>query len=143
MGDVISEAICMVADPSLDQIHIRDLNLRCVVGIYPDERREKQDVGINITMWADLRLAGKTDRIEDTVDYKGVKKRIVTMVETSSFFLIERLAQAVAELCLEDNRIKRVSVTIDKPGALRFARSVAVQIFRSREDGPDNGLPHA
>lgn len=134
----------MAADNDLDQIHVRDLNLRCVVGIYPDERREKQDVGINITLWADLRLAAQTDRIEDTVDYKGVKKRIVAMVESSSFFLIERLAQAVADICLEDDRVKRVSVTIDKPGALRFARSVAVQITRARKavaEAPDR--PHA
>jgi len=122
----------MDAERHWDKIHVRDLNLRCIVGIYPEERREKQDITINVVLYADLRTAGKTDRIEDTVDYKGVKKRIVSMVETSSSYLVEHLAQQVADLCLEDPRVEAVRVAIDKPGALRFARSVAVEIFRRR-----------
>lgn len=120
------------ANSAPDRIYIRDLQLRCIVGIYDDERREKQDVTINIIMCADLRAAGASDRIEDTVDYKAIKKRVLAMVEQSSFFLIERLAERVAEICLEDARVQRVVVAVDKPGALRFARSVAVEITRDR-----------
>ena len=122
----------MDADEHLDRIYIRDLSLRCIVGIYPDERRAKQDITVNIVMYADLRAAGLSDRIEDTVDYKDVKKRVVALVEASSSFLIEHLAQRVADLCLEEPRVDAVRVSIDKPGALRFARSVAVEIFRKR-----------
>ncbi len=124
----------MGAEEHLDRIHVRDLRLRCVLGIYPEERREKQDITLNIVLYADLRAAGRSDRIEDTVDYKDVKKRVVAMVEGSSSFLIEHLAQRVAGLCLEEPRVEAVRVTIDKPGALRFARSVAVEIFRKRAD---------
>ena len=116
----------------LDRIYIRDLRIRCIVGVFPDERREKQDVNINIVLHADLHPAGQTDRIEDTVDYKGLKKQIVALVERSSCFLIERLAECIADLCLEEPRVHRVEVTVDKPGALRFARSVAVAIVRDR-----------
>jgi dihydroneopterin aldolase/D-erythro-7,8-dihydroneopterin triphosphate epimerase len=126
----------MGVDPPLDKIYIRDLGLRCVVGVYPEERREKQDVLINVTLHADLRSACQADRMEHTLDYKGIKKRIVAMVEQSSHFLIERLAECVAQICLEDPRVQRVEVTVDKPGALRFARSVAVEIARKR---PSNG----
>ena len=124
----------MGAEEHLDRIYVRDLRLRCVLGIYPEERREKQDITVNIVLYADLRAAGRSDRIEDTVDYKEVKKRVVTLVEGSSSFLIEHLAQRVADLCLEEQRVEAVRVTIDKPGALRFARSVAVEIFRKRAD---------
>ena len=124
----------MGAEEHLDRIHVRDLRLRCVLGIYPEERREKQDITVNIVLYADLRAAGRSDRIEDTVDYKEVKKRVVAQVEGSSSFLIEHLAQRVAGLCLEEPRGEAVRVTIDKPGALRFARSVAVEIFRKRAD---------
>ena len=124
----------MGAEEHLDRIHVRDLRLRCVLGIYPEERREKQDITVNIVLYADLRAAGRSDRIEDTVDYKEVKKRVVALVEGSSSFLIEHLAQRVAGLCLEEPRVEAVRVTIDKPGALRFARSVAVEIFRKRAD---------
>jgi dihydroneopterin aldolase/D-erythro-7,8-dihydroneopterin triphosphate epimerase len=117
----------------LDEIHIRDLQVRCIVGVFPEERREKQDVVINVTLYADLRAAAQTDRIEDTVDYKRLKKRIVAAVEQSSCFLVERLAQCVADCCLEDRRVHRVRVSVDKPSALRFARSVAVEIMRERQ----------
>jgi len=124
----------MDTDARLDLIHIRDLNLRCILGIYPEERRDKQDIVVNIVLYADLRAAALSDCIEDTVDYKGVKKRVVALVENSSSFLVEHLAQLVADACLEDAKVQGVRVTIDKPGALRFARSVAVEIFRKRAD---------
>lgn len=115
---------------SLDRIHIRDLTLRCIIGIFPEERREPQDVNVNITLFADLREAARTDAIEDTVDYKRLKKAVMSMVEKSQFFLIETLADRIASLCLEDARVTAANVTVDKPGALRFARSVAVEITR-------------
>lgn len=116
----------------LDKIHIRDLLLRCIVGIYPEERTHRQDVIINITLRADLGEACHSDRIEDTVDYKAIKKEIVAMVEQSSFFLIERLAEEIARICLKPPRVVLAQVSVDKPGALRFARSVAVEISRTR-----------
>ncbi|MBX7258800.1 MAG: dihydroneopterin aldolase [Candidatus Hydrogenedentes bacterium] len=118
-----------------DKIHIRDLMCRCIVGINDDERINKQDVIINITMYVDLDAACTSDRIEDTVDYKATKQAILGLVEQSSFFLVERLAQRVAEVCLENSKVEAVTVAIDKPGALRFARSVAVEIHRERKRG--------
>lgn len=122
--------ICMDSQP-LDKIYIRDLLVRCIVGIYPEERGVRQDVVINIVMEADLRRAGQSDNIADTVNYKDIKKSIVSRIEASEFFLIERLAEEVATICLDASGVHRVQVTIDKPGALRFARSVAVEITRS------------
>lgn len=124
--------MCM-NDVPLDRIHIRDLQIRCIVGVFPEERTEKQDVRLNITLHADLRTACKTDTLDDTIDYKTLKKQIVALVERSECFLIERLAESVADLCLGHEGVRRVDVTIDKPGALRFARSVAVEITRVRE----------
>jgi len=122
-----------MSEQCLDQIHIRDLLLRCVLGVYDEERREKQDVNINITLWADLRKACQSDCIDDTVDYKAIKKRVIAMVEESSCFLVERLAERIAEICLENPRVARVNVAVEKPGALRFARTVAVEIVRQRD----------
>lgn len=121
-----------MTEPRLDQIHIRDLSVRCIVGIYPEERREKQDVTINITLFADLRRAGQSDNIEDTVDYKTIKKNVLSMTEGSSYLLIERLAEQIAEICLDNEKVLAVSVLVEKPGALRFARTVGVEIFRER-----------
>jgi len=121
---------------SWDQIHIRDLKFRCLIGTQPEERLEKQDVVVNVTLWADLRAACRTDRIEDTIDYKAVKKEILAVGEQSQFNLIEALAQRIADLCLKDGRIRQVKVCVEKPAALRFARTVAVDIVRSQGDRP-------
>jgi D-erythro-7,8-dihydroneopterin triphosphate epimerase len=122
-----------MSDLPLDKIYIRDLLVRCIVGIYPEERSEKQDVIINLVLHTDLSKAGKTDNIEDTVNYKTIKKKVLKMVQLSEYFLIEKLAEEIAQIALSDESVARVDVSIDKPGALRFARSVAVEIFRNRE----------
>lgn len=120
---------------ALDKIYIRDLLCRCIVGIYPDERENKQDVIINIEMACDLSTAAASDNIDDTINYKSVKKEIMVLVENSGFLLIERMAGEIASLCLAHPGVRQVRVTVDKPGALRFARSVAVEIVRTRPDG--------
>jgi dihydroneopterin aldolase/D-erythro-7,8-dihydroneopterin triphosphate epimerase len=115
----------------LDRIHIRDLAARCIVGINPDERVNKQDIVINLTLHADLRKAGRTDDIADTVDYKAVKRKVLALVEGSSFLLLERLAEAIAGACLAQPGVRRVRVLVEKPAALRFARTVGVEIVRA------------
>ena len=122
-----------MADKQLDRIHIRDLLVRCIVGVRDWERKKKQDVTLQITLHADLSRACRTDDLGHTVDYVAIKRRAVDLVEGSSFHLIEALAQAVADVCLEQPRVQRADVVVEKPGALRFARTVAVEITRERE----------
>lgn len=119
-------------EDTLDRICICDLLVRCILGINESERREKQDVLINVAVYTDLRKAGKSDRIEDAVDYRALKKRILALAESSRFFLEEALAEAVAELCLEQQAVRKVEVRVEKPNALRFARTVAVEITRKQ-----------
>jgi D-erythro-7,8-dihydroneopterin triphosphate epimerase len=121
-------------DDSYDRIVIRDLLLRCIIGINESERHNKQDVIINIVMWADTHAAAKSDNIDDAVNYRTVAKQIIEHVEESVYFLVERLAERIAEICLRDPRVARVQVSLEKPGALRFARSVGVTIVRTRAD---------
>ena len=114
----------------MDKIFIRDLALRCIIGVYPEERDIKQDILVNILMNTDLRKAGQSDDLKDTVNYKSIKLAILDRVEKSSYELIESLAERVAEICLAEEGVQSVTVTIDKPGALRFCQSVAVEITR-------------
>jgi len=118
----------------MDRIYIRDLGVRTIIGTYPGERREKQELVFNIVLGCDLSAAGASDRLEDTVNYKSVKRAIIAHVESAQYFLIEKAADAVAKICLDTPGVKYVKVTVDKPGALRFARSVAVEIERGRAD---------
>jgi dihydroneopterin aldolase/D-erythro-7,8-dihydroneopterin triphosphate epimerase len=115
-----------------DEIHIRDLMVRCIIGVFPHERQEKQEVIFNIILYTDMRRASASDDLTDTVNYKQVKKNILAMVEDSEYQLIEALAERTAQICLAVPGVQRVRVELDKPGALRFARSVAVAIVRDR-----------
>ena len=117
-----------------DQIHIRDLHLRAIIGINDEERRDRQDVLINLTLDTDMRSAGRSDDIGDAFNYRTLAKRVIGLVENSQFYLVEKLAAEVARLCLEDTRVERVRVSVEKPGALRFARSVGITIERGRDD---------
>ena len=121
----------------MDSIVIEDLLLRCIVGVNPEERTKLQDVNLQVTLFADLRPAGRSDDLGDTIDYKGLKGDIRALVEGSSYLLIERLAHEVARLCLRRPGVERVLVRVEKPGALRFARTVAVVVERRRSDYPE------
>ena len=124
------------AEPSeSDQILVRDLRFRCIVGVNDDERQEKQDVVVQITLDVDLRTAGRSDALEDTVDYKALKKEILAMAERSQFQLVEALAESIADICLKREPVSRAVVAVEKPGALRFTRTVGVRIVRSRTPG--------
>jgi FolB domain-containing protein len=116
----------------MDRIIISDLRARCIIGVNEEERREKQDVSVTIFVYTDLSKPGRTDRFEDAVDYRAVKKRVLCLVEESKYFLLEALAEAVANVCLATPGVVRVHVRVDKPSALRFAKTVGVEIVRER-----------
>ncbi len=134
-GKPSSSTAANIFTEPMDRILIRDLLARCIIGVRDEERRQKQDVLVNLSLSVDLRTAGKSDRLEDSVDYSGLKKRILTHIETSQYSLVEALAESVAEICLEEQGVRRVKVRVEKPTALRFARSVGVEITRNRESG--------
>ncbi len=119
----------------LDQIFIKDLLVRGILGINPDERVNRQDILINVTLWADTRPAARSDAIDDAVNYRTISKAIIQHVETGQPYLVERLVQEIADICFAtDPRIQAVEASVEKPGALRFARSVGVRIFRTRDE---------
>ena len=120
---------------SEDRIVIRDLLARGVLGINDWEREQTQDILINLTLFCDLRRAGFSDDIADTVNYRTVTKGILAMVESSTRYTVEALAADIAELSLREPGVVRVRVRVEKPGALRFARSVGVEIERARAEG--------
>lgn len=116
------------------RIFIENLRLRTIIGIHEWERAEKQDVVINI----ELELAGETaaarDAIEETLDYKRLTKKVIDAVERSKFFLLEKLCDHVLGIAMEDMRVKAARVRVDKPSALRFADSVAVERSAERRE---------
>jgi D-erythro-7,8-dihydroneopterin triphosphate epimerase len=117
-----------------DQIQIKDLLLRAIIGVNEDERRSRQDVLINITLDVDTRAAGRSDDLNQTVNYRSLTKQVIQLVENSQFYLVEKLVAEIMTLCLADEHVASARVTVEKPTAVRFARSVGVTIERARSD---------
>jgi FolB domain-containing protein len=122
-------------DGMTDTLIIKDLLVRTVLGVGDEERRDKQDALISIALVTDTSIPGKTDKIEDAVNYRTITKQVLALAEQSNYRLVERFAEEIAALCLEEPRVTGVRVTVEKPGALRFARSVCVTIERGRMGG--------
>jgi len=123
----------MIDINQLDKVFIRDLLVRGILGINPEERVKRQDILINVIMWADTRPAADSDDIADAVNYRTVAKAIIDHIESGEPYLVERLVQEIADICFATAAgVQAVEVSVEKPGALRFARTVGVSIFRTR-----------
>ena len=113
-------------------ILISDLKLKTIIGIYPWERRIKQNVVINVTLSYNAAKAIANDSIKETVDYKAMTKQIIQRVRTSRFFLLEKLTYMVLSTVMENKYVLEATVRVDKPKALRFARSVSAELTAKR-----------
>jgi D-erythro-7,8-dihydroneopterin triphosphate epimerase len=119
----------------LDRIAIRDLMVRGIIGVNPEERQNRQDIVVNATLHVDTRPAGASDDMADAVNYRSVAKALIAHIENTRPHLVERLAADLVALCFaQDASVAAVELSVEKPGALRFARSVGVTIYRRRQD---------
>jgi FolB domain-containing protein len=117
----------------MDKILITNLIARGVIGVTERERRRPQDIRISVTLFTDTRRAGKSDNIRHTVDYSATAKKLLAHAESIGRQTVEALANDLAEICLNEPKVVKVIVRVEKPGAVRFAESVGVEIERSRE----------
>jgi 7,8-dihydroneopterin aldolase/epimerase/oxygenase len=118
----------------MDIIFISELRIETIIGIYDWERVTKQTVSLDLEMAADICGAAATDRIEDTLNYKAVAKRLIEFVGASDFQLVETLAEKIAAIVLREFNVSWLRLRLHKPGAVRGSRDVGVVIERgSRE----------
>lgn len=115
-----------------DQIIIKDLLARGIIGVTEQERQRPRDILINLTLFVDLRRAGETDDLNDTVSYSLIARQAVELAESAARYTVEALAADLAQMCLEHPGVERVRVRVEKPAAVRFTRSVGVEIERDR-----------
>ena len=117
-----------------DKIFLNQLRTECIVGIWDWERQVKQAVVIDLEMACDIRKAAKTDRIEDTVDYKKVSKRLLNFVGESQFQLVETLTENIARIIVTEFAVSWVRVRLNKQGAIRNSQDVGIMIERTSAD---------
>jgi dihydroneopterin aldolase len=117
----------------MDIVYIHDLEIKTIIGIFDWEREQRQVVCLNLEMATDNRRAAASDAIEDALDYKSVAKRLIDFVETSEFFLVETLAERVAEIVLNEFNVPWVKLQLGKPGAVTGSTDVGVIIERGEK----------
>lgn len=114
----------------MDRVFIENLTVETVIGIFDWEREIRQTVALDLEMAYDIGRAAASDRIEDTLDYKAVAKRLIRFVEQSEFQLVETLAERCAEIVLAEFPVEWLRLKLSKPGAVRGSSAVGVIIER-------------
>ncbi|PWB55145.1 MAG: dihydroneopterin aldolase [Anaerolineales bacterium] len=117
----------------MDKVIIKDILARGILGIHDWEREKPQDILINIVLFTEERKQAASDDIAECIDYSAVTKQVIRHAESARRFTVEALAEDIADICLADKRVLKTTVRVEKPGAVRFAQSVGVEIERSRE----------
>ena len=118
----------------MDKVIIKNLLARGIIGVNDWERKRPQNILINITMHTDTRRAAETDNLEDCVNYSTMSKKLLAHAENVNRMTVEALANDLASLCLKEQGVQSVVVRVEKPGAVRFAESVGVEVERSKDE---------
>lgn len=114
----------------MDKIILHKIRLRGIIGVYPWERSLPQSIVISVTLFTDTRRAAQTDELDDCIDYDNLAQKIRAHAETSARHTIEALADDLANICLAEKGVQRVSLRVEKPAAVAFAESAGVEIER-------------
>ena len=118
----------------MDKVIIKNLLARGIIGVNDWERKRAQNILINLTLFTDTHRAAETDNINDCVNYSTMSKKVFSHAESANRETVEALANDLAKICLEEKGVQKVIVRVEKPGAVRFAESVGVEIERSRDE---------
>ena len=115
----------------MDIVYIRELEIETIIGIYDWEREQKQTVSLDLEMGTDISLAAGSEDIEKTLDYKAVAKRLIEFVESSEFFLVETMAEKVAQIVMLEFSVPWLKLRLGKPGAVTGSKDVGIIIERT------------
>lgn len=102
----------------MDRITLRGIRAYGRHGAYEGERDREQPFDVELTLHVDLRAAQASDDLADAPNYDELHKRVCSIVESTSFALLERLAGAIVDAACADARVARAEATVGKPGLL-------------------------
>lgn len=116
----------------MDSIEITGIRCYGYTGYLPQEQVLGQWFEVDVTLWLDLTLAGESDAIADTLDYRTTIETVKNLVKTTKFALVERLAEAIASSILESIKVTKVRVRLTKPAAPipEFGGKITIDITR-------------
>ena len=117
----------------MDKVIIQNLRVRGILGIHDWERVTPREIIINATMFADTHAAAQSDNISDCVNYSDMAKKLRAHAESAARMTVEALANDLADLCLQESKVMKVILRVDKPGAVPEADSVAIEVERQKQ----------
>jgi len=117
----------------MDKVFIEDLMVRGIIGISEKERSQPQDIVVNATLYTDISKGSSSDNINDCVNYRTVAKAIISHIQKVSRYTVEALAADIADICLKSQKVHKVKIKVEKPGAVRFSKSAGVEITRVKK----------
>jgi len=117
----------------MDSIQVNGIRAYGYVGYLPEERVLGQWFEVDLTLWVDLNTAGKSDNIEDTVDYREAIALVKELIVSAKFNLVEKLVSAIADRLLSIEKVSQVRVQLSKPAAPipDFGGRITLDITRS------------
>lgn len=121
----------MRKDKTSDWIYLHGLRLKCHIGVSPRERQKNQIITADVALKCDLRRAGQSDRLKDTIDYSVMARTITALAAKRTFCLLESLARHIADIGLANSLVTEIIVKVSKSGVLPNISSVEVEITRS------------
>ena len=101
-----------------DRIEIRDLMLRTIIGVDQRERKDRQDIVLDIVLHTDTVAANSTDDPKLCLNYRAICDNVISMVEQSDYRLLTTFAEEVARICLKDRLVHEVVITTSQPRAM-------------------------
>ncbi len=114
----------------MDIIFIHQLPVETIIGVYPQERERCRTLLLDLELGTDIRPAAASDRLEETIDYQALARRIRDVAATTEFRLVEALAERIADLVLREFAVPWLRLTLHKPGVPSSAKAAGVIIER-------------
>ena len=113
-------------------VRIKNLKVQTIIGVFDWEKEQERDLFINLELHFDGDKSANSDDIKDTLDYDSISKTLIAETAKTRFDLIEKLSTHLLDFIMQDERIQKAIIEIDKPGAVKEAESVSVVEERAR-----------
>ena len=115
-----------------DRVTVDDLRVDCIIGVHPWERRAPQELRISLSLAVDLAPSATSGRLADTIDYAELAAASATLARRGRYELLESLAEALADLCLQRPGVREARACVRKPAAIRDASAAVIEVVRRR-----------
>jgi len=126
--------ICLWKTTSMDKVFIKGLELYTLIGVYDFERDARQRIVIDLELTHNLRAAGISDDVADTLDYGAIAERLANIADTATYQLIEALGAEMIDTVMREYAPLSATITIHKPDILKNVSTVGITLTRAKND---------